>query len=51
MLSVVIGFAACQSKNVELCAATHAMKSCSILNYYGLNIFISQIMYIFADNT
>ena len=32
ILNVVIGCAACQSKNVELCAATHAMKSCSILN-------------------
>ena len=51
IINFVFGCAACQSKNVELCAATHAMKSCSILNYYGLNIFISQIMYIFADNT
>ena len=51
IINFVIGCAACQSKNVELVAATPAMKSCSILNYYGLNIFISQIMYIFADNT
>ena len=32
IINFVIGFAACQSKNFELCAATHAMKSCSILN-------------------
>ena len=32
IINFVFGCAACQSKNVELCAATHAMKSCSILN-------------------
>ena len=32
--------------SVELSALP--MWNCSMLNYYGLNIFISQIMYIFV---